>query len=211
MIESIGKNTMNISVKKLDALHFACDALVLPLREDKGILPYSDIDKTLSGLLTQIVSSGEFAGKLGQTSLIHTQGKIKPDRILLIGLGKSNKVTKETLRQAGGKSSAFLRNLSIRNIALSSKAISSSKISPADFMEGLLLSEYSFRKYKKVDNKNLNSLTILSSLELKKKIKWIETIANATNLARDLVNTPANDMPPHNACKVCPFPEKCFS
>jgi leucyl aminopeptidase len=211
MIESIEKIAMNISVKKLDALDFACDALLLPLREDKGLHPFSDIDTALGGLLKQIVTSGEFSGKPGQTSLIHTQGNIKPDRILLIGLGKSKDVTKETLRRAGGRSSTVLRTSSIHNIALSSKGMLSSKFSPADFLEGLLLSGYRFAKYKKENNKEIKECTILTGegirrtavagrrapdTALKKEVKRIESITDATSLARDLVNTPANDMTP---------------
>jgi len=60
-----------------------------------------------------------------------------------------------------------------------------------------MLSNYRFEKYKKEENKSqLKTFTILSGKKLDKHIKWTETVSGAANLARDLVNTPSNDMTP---------------
>ena len=146
---------MKISVQNRDEKAFPCDALVLPLIEEEGIRPYANIDKSLDGLPADIIASGEFNGHHNELSLIHTKGKIRPERILLVGLGKRSDITREKLRQAGGKASSFLKGLNIKNIALSTKTITSLKRMPVDFLEGCLLSAYSFQKYRKnLENKD---------------------------------------------------------
>ena len=188
---------MKIIVKKAKETSFPSDALILPLSEEDNIRPYKEIDEELNGLLKKIIDSGEFSGKQNEISLLHTGGKIKPRRVLLIGLGKRNEVTRDKLRQAGGKACSYLRNLNVRDAALSTRTIASLKLMPADFAEGGLLSLYRFEKYKKEEiTRGLKSITILSNKDLKKGIKWTEAAATATHLARDLVNTPSNDMTP---------------
>lgn len=192
---------------------FACEALILPLLEGEGTRPYKDVNKLLNRMPDRIIFSGEFTGKLTEVCLIHTGGEIKPERILLIGLGKRKEVTRDRLRQAGGKAASYLSNLHMKNIALSTRTIYSLKLSPVDLIEGSLLADYSFAKYKKEENhKGIKKITILSvpsplagegkgegeTLEedLLKQIRWIKAAANATHFARDLVNTPSNDMTP---------------
>ena len=188
---------MKVSAKNISESSFPCDALILPVFEDQGIRPYADIDKALNGLLGRIISSGEFTGKHNKISLVHTQGRIKPERILLAGLGKKSGVTRDRLRQAGGKASSYLRDLGVRDVALSARTILSLKLMPTDFVEGCLLSGYTFYKYKKEENKKgLKSITILSGENYREQIRRIEVMANASHLARDLVNTPSNDMTP---------------
>ncbi|MBI4683530.1 MAG: leucyl aminopeptidase [Nitrospirae bacterium] len=188
---------MKVFVKNIDELTYVCDALILPLTEDKGISHYRDIDKALNGLLKEIIVSGEFSGKQNETSLVHTHGKIKSDKVLLVGLGKGREVTREKLRQAGGKAVSYLRNLNVRNVSLSCRVFSSLKLMPSDFIEGSLLSHYRFDRYRKEENhKEIKSITALSGEDLRKQINLIKTAASATLLARDLVSTPANDMTP---------------
>ncbi len=188
---------MNVSVKDNKEITFSCDVVILPLLEHQGVRPYRDIDKVLDGLLGKTISSREFSGRLGDMSLLHTQGRIKPERVLLAGLGKKEDVTPEMLRQAGGKAASYLRALGIRYAALSTRTIEPLHISPVVFLEGCLLSAYRFEKYRKEeDHKGLKRITVLSRKDIGTQIKWIEAAAKATYLARDLVNTPSNDMTP---------------
>lgn len=182
---------------------FACDVLILPLIEGRGVHPHDDINTLVDGLLSRILSLKEFQGKHNQITLLHTQKKMKPRRILLIGLGKVKEVTRETLRQSGGKASSFLRNMRIKDIALSTRSISSLKLMPTDFLEGFLLAHYRFEKYKKENKqKGLKRIILLSRENLKKLIRWTETVVEATHFARDLVNTPSNDLTPSALVKA---------
>lgn len=188
---------MRVHIRNINEAEFACNALVLPMLEGEGTGYYNDMDKSLNGLIREVTVSKEFKGKHNEVCLIHTKGRIKPDRILLIGLGKKKEITPEKLRQAGGKAISYLSNLHNNNIALSSRTISALKLSPVDFIEGGLLSDYRFLRYKReTNNKGIKKITVLSRDNLYKETKWMETVATATHFARDLVNTPSNDMTP---------------
>ena len=187
---------MKISVQDRKETAAACDALIVLLDEDTGLRPYTDLDRKLNGMLSRLVSSKECTGQLNQASLLHTRGLIVPERILLIGIGKTSEVTVEKLRQAGGKASSYLKNLNIKKAALSTKLIASMKMPPTAFLEGFLLSQYSFEKYKKERTGKLSAFTVLSNMNLSRDVRRTETIVAAANFARDLVNTPANDMTP---------------
>jgi leucyl aminopeptidase len=194
---------MKIFIKNKIETDFACDVLILPLLEDEGITPYKDINKSLNNMPDDIITSGEFNGKLNEVCLIHTGGKIKPDRLLLIGLGKRSEITVDKLRQAGGKASSYLSGLKIKEIALSVKTIASLKQTPVVFLEGALLANYNFHRYKKEENhKEIKKITILTKEKLDKQIKWTEAAVSAAHFARNLVNTPSNDMTPSALVKA---------
>ncbi|MBI5665483.1 MAG: leucyl aminopeptidase [Nitrospirae bacterium] len=188
---------MKVSVKDSKETAFSCDVLILPLLENQGIRPYRDIDNALGGLPGKTMSSKEFSGRYGEMSLLHTQGRIKPERVLLVGLGKKEDITPDKLRQAGGKAASFVRSLGASHAGLSTRTIGPLHISPAVFLEGCLLSDYRFEKYRKEENrKGLKGITVLTGKDIGKQIKWMMAVAKATYLTRDLVNTPSNDMTP---------------
>jgi leucyl aminopeptidase len=177
----------------------------MPWCEDERLAPYKEIDSALGGLITKIISSGEFIGKRNQITLLHTANMVKPQKILLIGLGKRKNLTSETVRQAGGKAASYLSELGLKTTALSMEYICSLQYSPLSFVEGSLLSLYKFRKYRKDDNaKGIESLTLLGKPEksLYDSLQWAETVTSAVRFARDLINTPANDMTPSVLAKV---------
>jgi leucyl aminopeptidase len=194
---------MRVHIRNINETEFACSALILPMLEGEGTDYYKIINKSLNGLINNVVVSKEFSGKHNELCLIHSEGRIKPDRILLIGLGKKKEITPEKLRQAGGKAISFLSNLNNKNIALSAGIISTLKLSPVDFIEGGLLADYRFLRYKREkDHKGIKEITVLSNDNLNKETKWMETVATATHFARDLVNTPSNDMTPSALVRV---------
>lgn len=189
---------MKIAVRDAKDAGFSCDALILPVFEDEGLTPYKDIDKKLDGLPSKLISTGEFRARQGEVFLLHTYEKIKPARILFAGMGKKKDATRDRVRRTGGKAASYLRELrGIKDIALSTATLSS--LPPDDFVEGAVLSQYRFQAYKKEENeKGLKTLTILSDNDFywKDRIKWIEAVEAGTCFARDLVNTPANDLTP---------------
>jgi leucyl aminopeptidase len=191
---------MKIILRDLKEKECVCDALILPLHEEEGVAPYREIDSRLNGLLSKVISSGEFMGKHTQASLIHTMNRIGPRRILLIGLGKRGEVSAEKLRQAGGKSLSYLCGLGLKEVAFSFKRVLSGKHSPVSFVEGGLLSLYQFKKYKKADDdrKEIRKFTIIGNPEpsLQESLRWTVALSSAVNFTRDLVNAPSNDMTP---------------
>ena len=194
---------MNILIKDIREVNYACDALILPFTEgDAGW--YDNLNTALSGCIRRAFSK-EFRGRQNEVLLIPAPEDIKPERVLLVGLGKKQEISAEKVRQAGGRAAAHLRNRGMKKAALSTKLLSSLSISPAVFMEGFLLGHYTVRKYtKEKDKKSIESIVLLpaSSKGLKKELVRTEAVSSSVCFARDLVNTPANDMTPSHLAKT---------
>lgn len=188
---------MKVIIQDIREADCVSDALILPLREGEGVAPYKEIDSLLKGLIGRVISAGEFEGKQNQLTLLHTMDKIKPLRILLVGLGKKGEVTSEKLRQAGGKAISHLNGLGVGVISLSTGSFDRS---PAPFIEGGLLSLYRFEKYKKEKSrpKDIEKIIVIGRPEraLSDSLRRADITASAVCFVRDLVNTPSNDMTP---------------
>jgi len=194
---------MNISVKNINEVNCKCDALILPFTEGNSGA-YKQLGPAFQNLIKKVFSK-EFSGKQNEVLLIPAPSNIKPERILLIGLGKKDEISAEKIRQAGGKAATYLRDMGMKNIALSTGVISAFKLSPADFMEGALLGLYKFKKYRKGNNdKKLKNLTVLSReiKRLQSAGEAVKKISSAVSFAKDLINTPSNDMTPAHLAKA---------
>ena len=194
---------MKIPVKNISETNCACDALILPFVEGDSEF-YKKFGSAFQKQIRKAFSK-EFHGKRNELLLMPAPEGIKPERILLIGLGKKNEVSAENLRQAGGKAAVHLCDKGMKKIAVSTSLISSLKLSPLNFIEGALLSLYKFERYRKEkDNKKIDNITILSktSKRLRDELKWAMTIISSVYFARDLINTPSNDMTPTHLAKT---------
>ncbi len=191
---------MNITIQDITEKNIATDALILPFFEDYRHDLY---DSLLGDMIKRVISSKEFRGKHNQLALLHTHGMINAERVLLTGLGKQSEITSDRIRECGGKAFSYLRNIAAKEISVSTRIFN---FMPKDFkgsekpvsylIEGGLLSLYRFEKYKKADDaKEIESVTILSS-DIDIPLKHLEITASAVNFAKDLINTPANDMTP---------------
>jgi leucyl aminopeptidase len=195
---------MRIEVLEQKELEIETEALLLPLCEGEDISIYSDIDSSVDGLISRVIKSGEFKGKEEQITILHSTGKIKADRILLVGLGNRKDIDDERVRKAGGKTFLSLKDLGIRNAFLSCRYLSSIGQSPVPFIEGGLLSLYRFKRYIKEDEDNrLERFVVLSSSpEIIESIRWTERLVSAVNFVKDLINTPALDMTPSELARI---------
>ncbi|MGD0282252.1 MAG: leucyl aminopeptidase [Dissulfurispiraceae bacterium] len=197
---------MNIVTSGISESDIKADIIIVPLFETLHPELYADVDVKVGGLISKVLKSKEFTGKQDQLTLLHVQ-RIRAERILLVGMGKSAELTPERLRQAGGKVFSYIKKLGLKDIAVSVRALSHAAMDLRDnratrykgivyFMEGGLLSLYRFEKYKKAEDGNtIGKITILDS-DPTLPLKRLNTVISAVYLARDLVNTPSNDLTP---------------
>jgi len=203
---------MNILIKDIPEQKIKTDALIFLFFEGMSPGMYSDIDQLTGNLIKKIVSSKEFTGKQNQLALLHVTN-INASRILLVGVGKQSDITSEKIRQGGGKAFSYLRDIGVRDIAISTRLFRQMpKNLPAPrkpafyFLEGGLLSLYKFEKYKKTDEKpsedrQIQTVNILDS-DRDMPLKWLQITVSAVNFAKDLINTPSNDMTPDVLSKI---------
>ena len=163
-----------------------------------------DLPDELKKQLSTALKLRVFNGKQG-SSQHFVSGYTKIPQMLAIGVGKKDELDAETLRRAAGKAGKMLPALKANTVGFVMTSLLQ-KTTETDagqvLVEGLTLGAYEFNTYKKQENKTSTTKFIkihccdpekLSSL---KALKNGKILADGTNMARTLGNTPANDLKP---------------
>jgi leucyl aminopeptidase len=201
---------MQVAVKEGRVEQQAAEALiVLHMEGDKALSGDAvAIDRALDGAVREVVKTGEFEGKLGESLLFHTQGKVPAKRMVLVGLGKKKDLRLDAVRQAMGYAAKRVRQAKAAtfHVAVPNLAITeASTVDIAQAMtEGAILGCYQFTEYRG-DNgdrpKDVERMTLVTPQEAQLKpmaegIRRGVASAEATVFVRDLCNHPSNVMTP---------------
>ena len=214
---------MEIKVVAGDIAKTKADAIMVPFFEGME-RPEGDIatmDKALDGAISQLISQGEIKGKLNEITIIHSLGKLPAARAVIAGLGKQQELSQDKVRGAIAKACRLLRQKEVSSIATTAQGAGIAGITPEGaaqaITEGALLGIYSFRRHitREAEYGEIKQLLIVSSDEsglpaLEQGCHQGKVMAEAANLARDMVNEPANHMTPtHMAEKAKKLAETC--
>ncbi|MFN3973876.1 MAG: leucyl aminopeptidase [Dehalococcoidia bacterium] len=206
---------MDIRVVQGDITHQATDAIVVNLFE--GVTrpggATGAVDRALGGLISTLIAEGECKGKKGEAALLHTFGRIPAKRVVVIGLGKQEEFTLDTVRQVSAEACRFLKGRGIRRAATVVHGAGIGGLNPkeaaAALTEGALLGTYSFKTLKspEKDETALEALDIVEASadkvgDLEAGVQVGKVLAEATALCRDLVNEPANRLTPTRMAEV---------
>src|SRR5436190_21950951 len=71
----------------------------------------AELDRATGGGLARAIASGDFKGKRDESLLLYPSGKAPPQRILLVGVGKSGEVTRSSMRRAAAVAAKRARAL----------------------------------------------------------------------------------------------------
>lgn len=166
------------------------------------------IDRVFKGLLSKLIRNGEIRGKLDEVNVIHSMSGLAADRVVIMGLGKKEELTVDRVRSTVAKTCRKLNKQKVKDISIVAFNSEVNNISPEDFAqaitEGALLGLYTFRKYitkKKDEVAEINKISLIciegnDIYSIRKGSNKGKMLAEATNLARDMVNEPANYMTP---------------
>jgi leucyl aminopeptidase len=188
-----------------------CDCVIIGKFEDAPFEGMAlELDKALSGALSQITEEELFKGKVDTTLLVHTLGKMNAKKAIVVGLGKKDKFNVERVRRAAGLAAKKAEEVKSAHIALApitDNAISPSQMSQA-MVEGVILATYAFDKYfekkKKEDKRPIETVQILTpkSDETTKAIQTGAIVGESVNFARDIVNEPGNIITPEKLADI---------
>jgi len=200
---------MKISLSTGRITEFPADAIVVNLFE--GVTAPGGatgaVDHALGGLITRLITAGEIKGRLNQTTVIHTQGRLAAERVIVVGLGKAADFTLDRVRQAAASAAKAARAVGCRRIGTIVHGAGIGGMDPGQaaqaVVEGTILGLYRFTKYQtsREDTHEVDETTIVEMdpgkiPALQAGIRRGTILADATNLARDLINEPANVMTP---------------
>ncbi len=151
--------------------------------------------------LEKAYAAAKLTGKKGENLFVpHRDGDVfVADAVLLAGIGDRKEFNEAGLRRALGRVAPSLARF--RTLATTFALALEGGGAVQSAVEGLALGAYRFDRYKtKTDDRpdGFTDAVVLGTDARKGKaaVARGETLAEAVNWARDLVNTPAGDMPP---------------
>ena len=201
---------MKVSVKAADIITTQTPALVVNLF--KGVKKPAGatgaVDQALDGAISQLINDGEIKGGEGETTLVHSLGRIGPDRVVVVGLGPKEKFGPHVVRRVSGEALRFLRRRGISSAVTIAHGAGAGGLEPEDsgqaIAEGAILGLYQFGRYQSKNGEKATEFDELIIAEQDEgRLKSIEAgvsrgraMAEGAVLARDMVNEPANVMTP---------------
>ena len=178
--------------KSTDPMTVVADAIVVFVpqpAEPTG--PAAAADAALEGLLAACVADGEITGETGQTTVIHTGGLIGAPRLIVAGVGAG---TVDDWREAGRAAGRCAARLHATTLTAATGVADADHVTAA--IVGIGDGAYRFDRYKSSPAPALTDLRVYSPELAPAQLRRASAIADATAAARDLANTPANDLTP---------------
>ncbi len=200
---------MEIKVVVDDIINVKAGAIVVNffegMKHPEGDL--AAVDTALGGAISQLIREGEIKGKLNEITLVHSLGRLPASRVVVAGLGKQKDLSATRVCGAVAETCRWLRKRGVDNIATVAHGAGINNISPETsaqaVTEGAILGLYTFRMHmtKKDDEYGeVKQLLIAGGNNVKTSLETGvskgRVVAEAANLARDMVNEPANYMTP---------------
>ncbi len=194
---------MKVRFTALPATEADVDALVLGAFEGEhglGDAP-RQVDDRLDRAISGAISTGEFKAKANETLLLHSLGRLKTSKVLVVGLGKRAEAGQRAAAQAAGTAARLLRGGGVRRFATTlHRQLNSDAATAAGAVAGgacLALFDADTYRTEEREEGTIEEVLLLGEGDANRSAVDAELIvAESTNLVRDLVNRPANEMTP---------------
>ncbi len=185
------------------------DVLVIGIYEGTSALidDVQRLDTKLSGQIAEVIAEGIFKGKEGQTETIFSRGQITSKRVVLLGLGKKEKLNGEVIRKSTAlalKAAEKTKAVTMAMPVVLQKGLDAREVGRS-LSEGLIMANYRFLSYKKkeddgqeptVQNVFLYGQDEHVGEQIDKGLEEGAYLAQGVMTARNLVNEPPNVMDP---------------
>ena len=178
---------------------------VLREESDLGVLATFE-DAALPDAVANLLEPADYRGRAGQTLLLYPRGAVSPRRLLLVGLGRHESVTAESVRRAAAEAVKRARELQVAAISIGAvdDLPLDAETAGQAFAEGLDLGAYRYWKYRTglttEQTFAVESATVYTgdarAADLSAGVTAGQAIAGGVALARDLVNSPGYAMTP---------------
>lgn len=214
--------TPEVRVSTRDVQQFEGDAVAVGVFADAEHLegPTATLDIAMAGAIARLRAAGEVTGAADEVVILHTLGKIEPERVAIVGLGSRARFNPDRVRRASAIACRALRKTGACHIGLALAWAESGvnlALAARAAAEGALLGLYEFTLYKSQTNgtaahqsnptanatgrarRPIEVITILGrgrEPALRAAVERGCILAEATNFARDLGNEPPNVLTP---------------
>lgn len=183
---------------------FAADAVVVSLF--RGVAQPGGatgaVDGALGGAITSLIASGDITGKLGEVTVLYTDGRLPSPRVLVVGLGGRDKLGLEEVRRAAGAAALRAREIGVRHLATIVHGAGVGGLDPSEAaqatLEGSLLATYRFGGWRAPSADDAKALELVTLVEVDegRRPRIVEgalaahAVSRGVAMARDLANLP---------------------
>ncbi len=198
---------MKVALVETAPEDIAADAIAIPVAGSQGAStglpgltgPAQALDGALGGMLAELIALGEFNGRLHEIFPVPTQGRIAPRRVVLYGLGAAADLDGQRLRAAHHEMVRAARRLRYKRLAvLRSDPVTADNLQAV--VEGCVMGEFERRSRQTGTvpaRSEIDELVLIGfGAGREHEVAAAQQAAEATNHARELQNTPANDLTP---------------
>lgn len=187
---------MKITVSSLARTDLEVDAFVAPVFEDQDVAStwlssYNDDRLTLA--------VHDLGGKIGATGLVYpTSGRAK--RMVLVGAGTAADADQERFRRIGAEAAQVVKRLNVQTAGVALPELASLRAGAMSqaFVEGFILAQYAYQRYKTQPESPLSLERLIvhteqSSAAVRGGVERGRVLAEAVGTARDWVNRSPNE------------------
>ena len=183
--------------------------------EPAGVKPLERLSRDESAAVRRLFDSGVARGKAREVVFDIVGGPGgggRYRRVIVAGLGKPEKVSAESVRQAAGAVTRALRKHRLARVAVVPPAVEA--VAPEAGAEavvtGILLAAFDYREYKGAAKKKsddekprpLDVTVVGNAGVLRAPVERARVVAEAQNFARTIASRPGNDINPVTLAKV---------
>lgn len=195
---------MRISVVSSLEKRDSSDALVIPYwKVGTRVEAACELGK-LSKAVKELMASGDFSASIGQTAVLYST-TAEERRLIVVGLGKADSVTIETLRKSYASVTHACRKLSVDSLTLILPQLEflDEVRSASAIMEGISLANYRYRQLKSKSSQTEKDAEIVKAqfiasekISVEEELLKTQKIMKSVYEARNLVNGNADDITP---------------
>jgi leucyl aminopeptidase len=200
---------LKISLKSADPLKIPADVAVIGIVEGASLKAgvFSTLTKALGQVVQKTLKREEFTGKKDQSVEFSTNGRLKPARVVLMGLG-SGQVTQAQVRLLAAKAARYAQG--VRASSLTVEVPFGVADGEQVAAEGVVLGAYRFTKYltgDRLPKAELETVSLATTARLTREAREAvergQKVGEAICIARDLINEPPNQLYPETFAKFC--------
>ena len=198
---------MEIKASKTPKLEWAGDALTIGLFEDAIELTgdMAKLDEMLAGTLSELIEETEFKGKANSSASTRVGGTTPIRKIIIVGLGKSEELKLETLRQAAATCGRLAKKERCKTLGISLPICQNNNSTAIAITEGIELALYQDNRFKsELENPgpDVEKVELIDLAGSDEAIARARQICSGVILARELVAAPANSCTPITMAKT---------
>ncbi|NER23541.1 MAG: leucyl aminopeptidase [Symploca sp. SIO1C2] len=183
-------------------LDWTGDALAVSFLEDAVELTgdLAQLDEKLGGVLKELIEENEFKGSFGSSAVARVGAGSSIRKIILVGLGKADKLSLDSLRRAAAAIARMAKQQKSKTLGISLPVVNDDPAATAQMItEGLLLALHLDNRFKsdpEDKGAKLEQVELLGLGSQETAVTKAQQICDGVILARELVAAPANAVTP---------------